>query len=171
MLASDWLWRLWRTLKKYCWQVIQLSTAGLSSLQVYEHRNLLAPIMLVRIHCPISSVSPHTYPHPCSLPPSGDFTPVCSATHLRRRVMCWMLKHITQEGFLPEKEPLYKILQHVIVWRVDRDQLPASHQLHPSLPTTGRGGENKMKKLRGQEKDKETTHPLLSQAKQNSLGK
>lgn len=85
--------------------------------------------------------------------------------------MSWMLKHIMQEVFLPEKEPLYKILQHVILWWVDLDQLPASHQLLPSLPSTGWGGENKMKKLMGQEKDKETTHPLLSQAKQTSLGK
>lgn len=56
-----------------------------------------------------------------------------------------MLNHITQEGFLPEKEPLYKILQHMILWWVDLDQLPASHQLHPSLSSTGWGGKNKMK--------------------------
>lgn len=79
--------------------------------------------------------------------------------------MCWMLKHITQEGLPPEKEPLYRILQHMILWWVDLDQLPASHQLHPLLPTMGWGGENKMKKLMSQEKEKETTHPLLSQTK------
>lgn len=82
-----------------------------------------------------------------------------------------MLKDIRQERFLPEKEPLYKILQHMILWWINLDQLSTSHQLHPSLPSMGWGGENKTKRVMGQEKDKETTHPLLSQAKQTSHGK
>lgn len=80
-----------------------------------------------------------------------------------------MLNHTTQERFLPEKEPLHKILQHIILWWVDLDQLPASHQLDPSLPSMGWGEENRMKKLMGQEEDK--THLLPSLTKQTSLGK
>lgn len=82
-----------------------------------------------------------------------------------------MLKDIRQERFLPEKEPLYKILQHMILWWVNLHQPSAPTSCTPHCPQWDGGGENKMKRLMGQEKDKETTHPLLSQAKQTSHGK
>lgn len=88
------------------------------------------------------------------LPPSGDFSPVHSATHLRRRVSGWMLKQIMQEALFSLKELLYKILQHMILWWVDLAQLPAIQPdallLHPQI---GQEGENKMKNLMSQDKD------------------
>lgn len=88
-------------------------------------------------------IPPHTHPHPCSLPPSGDFTPMCSAIRLRRRVVCWMLKDIRQERFLPEKEPLYKILQHMILWWVNLHQPSAPTSCTPHCPQWD--GEEKIK--------------------------
>lgn len=80
---------------------------------------------------PFPLCATHTPP---PLPPSGHFTPVCSAIHFRRRVTCWMLKHIMQEEFLPLKDLLYKILQHAILWWVDLDWLPAAHPAALPVP-------------------------------------